>query len=41
MLSYFADDAVIVNADGTAVDAGKPALRQVFAGLREQPGVAR
>lgn len=30
MLSYFADDAVVVSADGTIMDAGKPALRDTF-----------
>ena len=31
MLSYFADDAMIVDAEGAVMDAGKAALRETFA----------
>ena len=31
MLSYFADDAVILDAEGAVMDAGRAALRETFA----------
>jgi uncharacterized protein (TIGR02246 family) len=32
-LSYFAEDAMIVNAEGVVIDAGKSAIREVFANV--------